>query len=548
MIMIFETFLFLLSIIFFINSISGVGKVITLNYQSNFFLDFFYGIIILGFYSTVVHFFFKINFYNSFLIFFIGIILQFFNTKIKILDKRNFIRLIFIIFLIPIYFSQKYHEDFGYYHLPYALSLIQEKIIFGFANANYAYIYNSVWLNISSLFFLGEQNFNFLTFHSFILYLIFIMFLFESIFFEKKNCISKIFSIFILFYFLLKFTRISEYGIDVPAAIFSLLSILYFIKFEESDNYKQKLNYFFFNFSFAIFALLIKLSVLPILLLPFYLFFRNYTKNFFLVLKYNFIFIYIFFAFFFLQQFIYTGCIIFPNKFTCLNVIWFNESFSSYKNNLELINKSYSIAKNIYSPEEYLKNLTWFSFWLKRNFNEILEHITTMILPVLLFIIYNKKIDKKNDLKFSNFKIIYILVFINLFFWLKFSPVYRFAIHLFLLINFLLIINFFYQKDISKKIFIIFVSLMVIFNFSKNLNRINKKSMVFLGIEKINNNFKIDNFNSKINIKIFSPDIKNNEHNGWQGRLCWDIPFICSTKKVELQKKLNYLILMKVLK
>ena len=51
------------------------------------------------------------------------------------------------------YLSQKYHEDFGYYHLPYALAFLEEKIIFGFANINPSYVYNSIWLNLNSIFF-----------------------------------------------------------------------------------------------------------------------------------------------------------------------------------------------------------------------------------------------------------------------------------------------------------------------------------------------------------------------------------------------------------
>lgn len=543
-----EIFLFFLTTLFFIYSISGIGKIFTHNFESSFLTNVFFGFIFLGIYSTFLHFFFKINLFNSFIPFLFGIMIQFYPKKIhlKSIFNKNFsLRLVVILLLIPIFLSQKYHEDFGYYHLPYSLSFIEEKIIFGFANINYAYIYNSIWLNISSLFFLKNQNFNFLTFHSFILYIAFVLFLFEEIFYNKKNSLSKIFSIFILFYFLVKFTRISEFGVDLPAAIFSILSILFFIKFYENNNLKKKFSYFFFNFSFSIFAVLIKLSVLPILLLTFYLFLKNYKKKISFFVKSNFLLINILVILYFFQQFIYTGCFAFPSNLTCLNVSWLNESFLNYKNNLELINKSYSTASNVYSPEDYLKNFTWFSYWFKRNFNEILEHLIAMILPFMLFISLNKKSEKNLNFGFGHYKIFYIFCLINLFFWLKFSPVYRFSIHLFLLISFLLIFNFFYQKNISKKIFVIFTFVIILFNFGKNLNRINNKEQVFLGIEKINNNFKLINSNKNLKIKIFSPDIKNNTHNGWQGRLCWDIPFICSYNQVELQRKFNYLIISK---
>ena len=67
--------------------------------------------------------------------------------------SKNIPYIIVIFLFIPMYLTQKYHEDFGYYHLPYALGFIQEKIVFGFANIDQSYVYNSIWLNLYSIFF-----------------------------------------------------------------------------------------------------------------------------------------------------------------------------------------------------------------------------------------------------------------------------------------------------------------------------------------------------------------------------------------------------------
>ena len=87
----------------------------------------------------------------------------------------------------------------------------------------------------------------------------------------------------------------------------------------------------------------------------------------------------------------------FQANLTCLNVSWFNEENINLSKELELINKSYSnVAKNYFTPTEYLKNFNWFSFWLKRNFIEIFEHLLTIILPIILFLFFQKKkIEKK---------------------------------------------------------------------------------------------------------------------------------------------------------
>ena len=38
---------------------------------------------------------------------------------------------------------------------------------------------------------------------------------------------------------------------------------------------------------------------------------------------------------------------------------------------------------------------------------------------------------------------------------------------------------------------------------------------------------------------------KNVKKNGWQGILCWDIPFICSWEDFNINKKNTYLFLIK---
>ena len=119
------------------------------------------------------------------------------------------------------FISQKYHEDFGYYHLPYSLAFLADKIVFGFANIDRPYVYNSIWLNINSIFFLKNNNFNFQTLPSFLLFLNFILFSVNKVIEKKQIQLSDYFLTIVVFYFLLKFTRISEFGVDFPSTIFS---------------------------------------------------------------------------------------------------------------------------------------------------------------------------------------------------------------------------------------------------------------------------------------------------------------------------------------
>ena len=397
-----------------------------------------------------------------------------------------------------------------------------------------------------SVFFLSDKNFDFLTVPSFVLFLSFILFAIHQIILKNEKSASDNFLLIILFYFILKFTRISEFGVDLPAAIFCILSFYYFLKFSEVDLVYQKKEYFFLISIFSIFSILIKFSTIPLILLPTYLYIKYFKEFSFDIFKLRFVFIYSLILIFLIQQFIYTGCLFFPSNFSCFNVSWFNDEYINLSKQLELINKGYfSLAKDYYTPGEYLKNLNWLSFWFKRNFIEISEHLVTASLPVLLFLFFQKK-KIENKLVLNEKIGIYLFLTLGLLFWLNFSPVYRFAIHLFLILIFVLLIGILTTKNFSKKVFLIFLIIFIFFSFSKNIIRLNKVENVFLGVLKIENKYLLNKKNINQLVKIYRPDIENNSKNGWQGRLCWDIPFICSTNKLDVKKKNGYLIINKL--
>ena len=530
-------------------AIAGFGSLLSSKIVNNFFLDICFGFIIISILITTLHFFYEIASFLKIIILLIG--LTIFLKKKNIINynflikKKNFFYLAVIGLLIPMFVSQKYHEDFGYYHLPYALAFLEEKIVFGFANIDKTFVYNSIWLNLYSIFFLDDKNYNYLTFPSFLLFLSFIIFSIDKILKNKDSKISNYYLIIVLFYFLLKFTRISEFGVDFPATIFAILSIFYFIKFYETNEITERKSFFYLNLAFSFFSILIKLSVLPIIILPFYLYFFNFKKLKFYIFNLKFLYIYFLGLVFLIQQFFYTGCLFFPTSLTCFSVSWFNPEYLNLSKELELINKSYSTAKEIYSPEEYLKNFTWFLFWLKRNFIEIFENLITIILPSLIFIALLKKEKRENyEIKKENF--IYFFCLIFLLFWLNFSPVIRFSIPFIVTIMFLISYRFYIKKKFSKNIFIFFVSIFLIFNFSKNIIRINDSKKVFVGIQQIKNQYLLNKVYSNEYSNIYYPDTKKNDKNGWQGRLCWDIPFICSYNKLDVGKKNGYLIINKL--
>ena len=65
--------------------------------------------------------------------------------------KKN---LILIPLIIVMGLIGKTHDDFKLYHLPYTLIKNHSEMIYGIANLEYRYTYNSSWLDFMSFFFI----------------------------------------------------------------------------------------------------------------------------------------------------------------------------------------------------------------------------------------------------------------------------------------------------------------------------------------------------------------------------------------------------------
>ena len=230
------------------------------------------------------------------------------------------------------------------------------------ANVN-SFIHNSIWLNLYSYFILMIILIFDIT--NICFFVLFILFFFKQYFRKKNFLVSNYFLIVSIFYLILKFTRISEYGTDLPATLFSLLSIYYFLKYFELIKIEIKNLYFHIILSFAVFSILIKFSSIPLIIFFIFIFLKDYKilRNEIFKLKYNFI--YLFGLLFLIQQFIYSGCLIFPSELSCFKVSWFNDESLAWKNKLELINKSFSSTNNEITKENYLTNFNWVHIGLK---------------------------------------------------------------------------------------------------------------------------------------------------------------------------------------
>jgi len=551
-----EIFLSLILYIFlvFVSGFVLSTSLFKLNYDNLEFYEIgLLGIIFLVFLSFVFHFFIPLSKFNNLFIFILLILIFIFKINKK--NFQNFFiyhKLILISFIVIFFMTLKYkpHEDYGYYHLPFIINLVSEKIIFGLSNLQPQFGWNSTWLNFSSLFYLpileikGTQLSN-----SILLFFVFCMFFKELLYTKNKNNISYLFISTLAFYVTIKFSRISAHGFDFPANIYLLLSLFYFIKIFEEENVHKINKYFILIGCFSLFALTIKLSTFagPILLIIATLALYKKKINF-KIFKLPFIFCFFFFIFWLLQQFIFTGCLIPHFKFSCISSVeWYTKDISQMISDLTgAINKSFNLYKGDLSQSEYLQDFNWVNTWFERNKIELLEHLAAVLLPLIIIYLINIKnlFDKKNNnlqyFKFNKSLLISLFFFTNfgLLVWFLKSPVVRFGVPYLFSFIFLFLILFNYLTKITLKKGILFIFMLcLIFNLSKNLNRIikNDSQNYWPQILNVNYSTKLKN-----GLRVNYP---NSEEKNFKSKLCWSVPYICSISKGKnliFDKKFSY--------
>ena len=430
------------------------------------------------------------------------------------------------------------HEDYGYYHLPYIINLVSDKIIFGLSNLQPQFGWNSTWLNFSSLFYLpilkikGTQLSN-----SILLFFVFYMFLKESLSFNNKNKLSFLFITLLSSYVIIKFSRISAHGFDFPANIYTLLSLYYFIKIFEEKKTSKINRYFVLILCFSLFAITIKLSAFaaPILIILIFLF-VNKKKNLIISIKSPLIFCFLFFLLWILQQFFFSGCFVPHFEFTCIKTVeWYTNDISNLISDLTgSVNKSFNLYDGDLTSEEYIQNFNWVNTWFERHKVELTEHLLAAVIPFIILIIFNinSSFNNKNNIIKSIldnklfFIFISLLTIVGLVIWFLKSPVIRFGIpYLFSLIFLTSILITQIFKINFKKGFYFVITLSLIFNISKNIVRISQNESYSYWPQLL-----IINYSTKLQ-NGFEINYPNSIINSAKAKLCWSVPYICSVTK-----------------
>ena len=512
----FHFFLFLF--IIFFNGYFFSKKILKKSENQNFYEISLIGLMMTMLLSQILNFLYPLN--NNLIIlnlFLISIYLLF-NKKI-FLQFLKFDKSIFFICLLIVIsniYGSGFSDDIDHYHYGHISNSDGKKFIWGNSYLNLLYGTSPVWLTFQSYL-----NFDFSRLqdihisNGLILFLILGLFLSELK--SKTNLVYyKPFLFSILMFVLLKYTRLKEFGIDRPATLLFCFIIYHYFKYFLNNNNNQLVSNFIIISLISSSIILIKITYLPILILPF-LFLIKFKAKLFHFDKRYFLFL-IPITIFLFKNILGTGCLIFPLDKTCIELIpWSNHEGARELSFLaESFNKSWTSYSGNISEVNYIKDFNWFSVWFERGKIEILEFILTIII-ILFFslIVFNVQLKDfaihKKKLNLITFFII-SFISISIFIFLFKNPVLRMnhPMLISLMILFLIIFCNFNIKKISKRFLYIIIIFGFVFNFTKNINRISKK-------EFINN--PISEISQKISIpqKKFLDDFEY--YQGWYGNI-----------------------------
>ena len=481
------------------------------------------------------------NSFHNILVLTLGI-LFFYNNKNKFKKSEIKIILYIIFFTLIIFFISKNHDDFQYYHLPFSLSLSENKISLGMGLLNYGYRHHSSLLFLNSLSFLPWIKYYLFNLPNYLI-LIFVNFiLFDELIknIKKKNLIFLI-SIFFLVLINVKFTRLAEYGTDLAGQLVLFIITINFIKIIMN---KESIEKIYFN----IFLLLIIFSfkvyfLIYFLIIP--LVFWDLKINPFLKENLNMrisIFILFFTFLFFLHNFISTGCLIYPIEFTCVgDRLFWSLSIDEVKRlNLwgEVWAKAGATPNYVIDDfEKYIQGINWVPLWYQEYFlGKFTDFILVLlIVNLVIFFTFNKKIyfDKKDFYKIQ--KILLLLSILTLIFWFFKHPSLRYGGYFPVSLLSISIFLFFYSKigkvdNKFKTTKILILIIILVFNY-KNIIRLVKGSYKF-------DNFPFYNVIKK-NFKTLS--YEGIEYMYITDGYCWATPTPCSNTKRKIKIINNYI-------
>ena len=353
---------FLITFISFLSFI-GYGKLANkFIFQSteneiNQFNFFFLGLIIIIPLSFLYNLTITNNTLFNFSFLLLGIFFYFFLSGSKDYKKIFLLTLLFFSGLL----ISKTHEDFSSYHFQHMREISNNYLLFGLANLDERYFYSSIYAYVQVLFKFNKLDLNLIHIPVFLIYLSFIGYCLIQIYNGNRSLLLSI----VLFLFIVKFKRLSEFGYDYIGQ-FILLYVFFEYLFNTVISKENNTKLFLIYLT----SVLIKIS--NIYFLPVIIVFFIYQRKFIelLYFKKALIVSLLFVLIFSFNSFLKTGCINYLFKNSCFSskIIDWNFDYKKIESSKKII-KNWS--KGLYhqkkiqlSESEYNKNFNWVKNWL----------------------------------------------------------------------------------------------------------------------------------------------------------------------------------------
>ena len=489
---IFFLFLFYFFVIF---SITGFGLFFSSIVFQKKKIDFnigyhgIFGLFFTSIYSYISSIFIAHSLLHNFIFNFLGILLFIIYFLI---DKKKYnyylFTLVFLILFVSI-LAHKAHDDFGYYHFPYAYFLTQFTTVYGLGFYDLGFRTSSSLFYINSLFYLPGASFYLFNITAILVIGYANIILLTNIFNSFKTNIFNFISFLslIIFVFInIFFYRISEHGTDLSAQILILiliLDLLIITNFYEKSKTKVNSLLIFISLIISFKAFYILYLIFTLYLLYFLIIQKDFTET----IKKNYLNIslcFILISLVLMTNLQVTGCLIYPVSFSC----FYSLPWSLDLKEIESISRWYEQWSKagagpnfrVENSEIYIDKFNWVKHWFSNYFigkGSDLFLGLFFLLGLFLLVFYSK--DKKKP-EIRNYKIIFLIITILLLEWFYKHPAFRYGGYCLIVLIFFIPFSILLEKFngnvkvVAKKFLYILIITFIIF-FIRNINRIYKE-------------------------------------------------------------------------
>ena len=452
-----------------------------------------YGIFFLIFISYISSFFLPHSELFNSIVIFIGCIVFFINRNSEIIQKKvknlSFSFIVLIVFIL----ASKQHDDFSYYHFPYAHLLTEYANMIGLGNFNHGFRTHSSIFYLSSLFNLPFSNYFLLNLSP-----VFFMGFANIIFYNKispyingtRPSYILYLSLLTLIFVNIFFYRLAEHGTDRSAMILIMIAVIELLNLVNNDKNDGSTAFLRLPILLTLIISLKTFYILYALLFVSVIFtFIKKKISFVLFLKSSITyFCIVMLCLLFTVNLFNSGCLLYPVKILCFE----NLSWAIPISEVEQMNLWYQQwAKagatpnyRVENPEIYIKNFNWVNNWFNQYFfNKVLDFLAGLIfLSLVVFVIFYSK--NNQEIKKPKYLLVYSILIILTFEWFYLIPALRYGgYHLIALLIFIPLSLYLTKYLVNlqllrKKIY--FLILLTIFIFcGRNILRLNQEYDVY---------------------------------------------------------------------